>query len=87
MLRLVNGQLYRLPSAVGARLALAHHHSKTGAVGTDIIERGTDSHEGAKQTGSEQPRPCVAQALARIDRRVEDVERRQHVVALKACAA
>ena len=45
-----------------------------------------DSYDDAKQTGSEQGRRCVAQALLGIDRRVEDVERSQRVVPLEAFA-
>lgn len=31
---------------------LAHHPGNIGAVGTDVIKRGTDSHEDSKQAGS-----------------------------------
>jgi len=33
--------------------ALAHLLGNTGAVGTDVLERGTDSHEDVKQTESD----------------------------------
>lgn len=80
-------QINRLSPAVGARLALARHPGTTGAVGTVVLGRGTNSHEGSKQTGSEQLRYlCVPQALVGSDRRMEDVEHRQRVVALEACA-
>ena len=69
--------LHRLSSAVGK-----------GAVGKDVLEHGTDYHEDAKQTGSDlSRRPCVAQALMGNDQRVKDIERRQRVVSLEACAA
>ena len=87
LLRLVERRLHQLSSSVGTCPALARHPSNTGAFGTDVIERETDSHEDAKQTESEQSQPCVAQALMGIDRRVEDVERHERVVGFKACPA
>lgn len=53
----------------------------------DVLKRGIDSHEDEKQTGYEQSRPCVAQALVGTDRRVEDDKHHQRVVALEPCVA
>ena len=46
---LVQRQLHRLISAVGARPALAHHPRNIGAVETDALERGTNSYKCMKQ--------------------------------------
>lgn len=69
-------------------LALVRHSVNIGAVGKDVInERGEDSRGDAKQTGSEQSGPYVAQVLVEFERGVEDVEHRQRVLVLEACAA
>lgn len=84
-LRLVEGYLHQLSSVVGARAVLTRHTSNTCAFGTDVIERGTYSHEDSERTGSEKSRPCTAKVLVGIDRRVEEVELRQFIVVLDLC--
>lgn len=55
-LRLAGKTLHQGFSNVSARPVFIRHPSNAGEVGTDVIERGTYSHEDAKQTGSEQHR-------------------------------
>lgn len=43
-------QPYQLSSALGARPTLARHSSNIGTIETNVIERGTDFRDDAKQT-------------------------------------